>query len=251
LLRAQAALLDVGGDAALARWAAAALWQLPGFELCPIHVVRSRNPGVRTTGLASVHTSTTFDERHVTEVDGLRVTTPVRTIFDLAGVVHPKRTELLLDRAWARGLVSWRTLHRTLDQLGCRGRPGIALLRELADARPIDFRPPESNLEARVNELLIADGQRPLERQVDLGDDGDWIGRTDLLDREHRLVVEIQSDLYHLSLTDRRRDSVRRDRLESVGWRVLEIREFTVWHRRDELLATVREARRARTCAVA
>jgi very-short-patch-repair endonuclease len=251
LLSAQAGLLDVGGGAALARSSAAALWQLPGFELCPIHVVRSRNPGVRASGLAIVHTSTMFDERHVTELDGIRVTTPARTIFDLAGVVHPKRTELLLDRAWARGLLSWRTLHRTLHQLGSRGRPGTAWLRELADARPIDFRPPESNLEARVNDLLVADGQRPLERQVDLGDDDDWIGRTDLLDREHRLVVEIQSDLHHTSPTDQRRDRSRRERLEAAGWRVLEIREFTVWHRRDELLETVRAARRPRTRAVA
>ena len=201
LLWAQAGLLDVGGEAALARWSAAAIWQFPGFELRPVHIVRGRNPGVRSSELAVVHTSTTFDERHIAVVDGIRVTTPARTIFDLAGVVHPKRVERLLDRAWSRGLLTGWVLRRTLDELAVRGRPGIQLLRELADARPEDFRPPESNLEARVNELLVADGQRPLERQVDLGGD-EWIGRVDLYDRDHRLIFEVQSDLHHLSLSD-------------------------------------------------
>jgi very-short-patch-repair endonuclease len=244
LMLAKAALLDVGGDAALARFSAAALWQLPGFELSPVHVVRSRNPGVRTSGLCVVHTSAAFDDRHVTELDGLRVTTPVRTIFDLAATLHPKRTELLLDRAWTRGLLGWETVHRTLDELGASGRAGITLLRELAADRPPDHRPPESNLEARVNELLIEDGQRPLERQVDLGDDIGWIGRVDLLDRECRVIVEVQSDLYHLSLTDQRRDAERKARLEAAGWLVIEISEFVVWHRRRDLLDAVRQARR-------
>jgi very-short-patch-repair endonuclease len=243
LLLAQAALLDIGGDAMVARSSAAALWQLPGFELTPVHVVRSRNPGVRASELCRLHTSGCIDERHVTVLDGLRVTTPIRTLVDLAGVIHPARTELLLDRAWSRGLVSWETLHRTLDELGTRGRAGISVLRALSGSRPADYRPPESNLEARANRLLIEDGQRPLERQVDLGD-GEWIGRVDLFDRDCRLVVEIQSELYHLSVSDQRRDERRRVRLAAAGWRVIEIREFVLWHRRDEFVDAVRAARR-------
>ncbi len=248
---AKAALLDVGGGAALARYSAAALWQFPGFKLMPVHVVCHRNPGVRVSPLCVVHTSAAFDDRHVTELDGLRVTTAVRTIFDLAATLHPKRTARLLDRAWSRGLLSRRTLDRTLDELGASGRSGITLLRELVAERPPDYRPPESNLEARVNELLVEDGQRPLERQVDLGDDHEWIGRVDLLDRECKVIFEVQSDLYHLSLTDQRHDAERKARLERAGWLVVEIDEFVVWHRRRELLDTVRRARRGGFSAVA
>jgi very-short-patch-repair endonuclease len=244
LVRAQAGLLDVGGDAAIARSSAAALWQLPGFELAPVHVLRARNPGVRSRSLCCLHTSTCFEEGSVAVLDGLRVTTPVRTLLDLAGSVHPARIELLLDRAWAKGLLSWASFHRSLEELGSRGRPGVALLRELARSRPADYRPPESNLEARANQLLVEDGQRPLDRQVDLGGDA-WIARVDLVDRECRLVVEVQSDLHHLSLSDQRRDAARRASLELAGWVVIDVREFVLWHRPAEFLDQVRHARRA------
>ncbi len=109
----------------------------------------------------------------------------------------------------------------------------MAKLRQLVDDRPLDYRPPESNLEARVAEVLTSAFEPPLERQVDLGDDDDWLGRVDYLDRELRIVFEIQSDLFHSSVSDRARDRARRERLEAAGWLVVEIPEFDVWHRPD------------------
>lgn len=210
--RAQALLLDVGGTATLARTTATAVWHLPGFELEPLHVVHDRNPFSRPSTLGVVHTTRVFDERHVTCVDGLRVVVPMRCIVDLAGVLHPARVERLIDNVAARGLGSYASLHRIIGELSGRGRSGSTLLRELAAARPPNTRGPESHLEARVNQLLLGAGHRPLEAQVDLGDD-DWIGRVDLIDRALRIVVEVQSELHHATVLDRRRDAERRARL--------------------------------------
>jgi len=241
----QAALLHVGRDSALAGPSAAAFWDLPGFRIEPVLVIRGR-PGTRqANALCRVRTSTAFDDGHVCEVDGLRVTTPIRTIFDLARDLHPLRTARLLDTCHNRGLVSWAGLHRIVDELGTRGRGGTTVMRELAAERSIGFRPPESRLEARVNEVLVRAGERPFTPQVDLGDHS-WIGRVDLVDRHDIIALEVQSDRYHASLTDRRRDAERLARLTAAGWIVVEVDDFMVWHRPHEVVAKVRAARRER-----
>jgi hypothetical protein len=242
MTRATAALLHVGRDAALGGPSAGAFWEAPGFRLEPVEVLRRRGGTTSPNGLCRVRTSTAFDDGHVAEVGGIRVTTPLRTIFDLAAVLHPRRTSRLLDTFHNRGLVTWSALHRMVDDLGGRGRAGTVLMRELAAERPVGFRPPESNLEARVNEILVESGQRPLTPQVDLGDEA-WIGRVDLVDRADRIALEVQSGRFHGSLTDRRRDRERMDRLRAAGWIVIEVDDFEVWHRPRTVIDKVRAAR--------
>lgn len=103
---------------------------------------------VRRGGPAIVHTTTAVDARHVTTVPGIPVVTPIRALFDVAGSLQPAKLERALDNAWSRRLTTSALLRRTLDELGRRGRPGIAVPRELAEARPPDHRAPESNSEA-------------------------------------------------------------------------------------------------------
>jgi hypothetical protein len=107
---------------------------------------------------------------------------------------------------------------------------GCGVLRELLAARPLDFLPPESNTEARVNEILVGAGRAPLERQIDIGDE-DWIGRIDLVDRRCDAVLEVQSELYHGSLLDQERDAEGKRRLEAAGCTFGEVIDFDVWHR--------------------
>ena len=243
LTNAQAALLHVGRDAALGGQSAVTFWDVPGFRIDPIDLLRGRGGTTARNELCRVRTSTAFDDGHVAEIDGIRVTTPIRTVFDLAAVLHPLRVARLLDTCHNRGLVSWPALHQLVDELGRRGRRGTTLMRELAAERPVGFRPPESHLEARVNEVLIRAGQRPFTPQVDLGDQDGWIGRVDLVDRGDRVALEVQSERFHGSLTDRRRDAERIGRLRAAGWIVIEVDDFVVWHRPRELLDRVRDAR--------
>jgi hypothetical protein len=244
MLTASAAVLDVGGDVTVGRVSASSLWGVPGFRLDPVEVLRGRETNVRPSRLAVVHTSRDLRDEHIALVDSLRVTTPLRTIFDLAGTLHPARTERLLDSAVGRGLCTYAGLHRMLDRFGGRGRAGVTLLRALAEDRPPDRRPPESGLEARVNQILLRDGQRPLDRQVDLGDER-WTGRFDLADRDDNFVLEVQSERYHGSLLDRRRDAERRSELEAAGWVVAEAHDHDIWHRPHLVTQTVRDGRRA------
>jgi very-short-patch-repair endonuclease len=242
---AMAAALDVPGGA-VAVYSAAALWQLPGFDLEPVHVLTARSPHRGGQHLGIVHTSVHVSPADVMELRGIPITSPLRTLCDLAGRLHQDRLDLLCERMLAKRLLRVAQLHEHVARLPRRGGArGTAAIRRLALERGDDHRPVESGLEHRFQSILRDAGEQPFERQVDLGDDDGWIGRVDFVDHPCRLIAEVQSELFHSGRVDRARDDVRNSRFRRAGWTLLEIREFDIWHRPDRVVATVRDARRA------
>jgi very-short-patch-repair endonuclease len=239
---ALACVLDLAEGSALSHDSSVATWGVPGFALRPVHVVGVRERGRRSAHLARVHQPRIWLPHHVYEVDGIPVVSPTLALFQIAGLHHPARVERALDNALAMGLTSPRRLHIALAQLQRRGRPGIALMRELLRVRGDDYRPPASGLEARFQRLAANIGVHELERQVDIGDDDGWIGRIDFRHRELPLLVEIDSDRFHTSLLDRASDATRDERLRRAGFVVLRFTEFQVWHRPHEVEEALLEA---------
>jgi very-short-patch-repair endonuclease len=239
-----AAWLECGGRSAISHATAAAHWRFPGFRTKPIQLVRLRDGTFPPVSLGRVHTTRELPDTQVVDVDGMFVTSPARTLFDLAPIVPRGRLERLLDRAWSHRLVNWWIMQRTFRELQRRGRPGIAAMRELLDARPIDFVPTASSLEMRFHQIVRDDGQAPLDRQINLGDQVRWIGRVDFFDRAARVIVEVQSDVHHTSVSDRASDAERRKALVDAGWQFVEVTEHEVWHQPDVVSRRVRTARR-------
>jgi very-short-patch-repair endonuclease len=223
-----AAVLDAGEGAVASHRTAAALWRLPGFNLRDCEVSRLHGGDHIGPTLGRVHHPRSLPEHHCTSVDGIPVTTPARTIFDLAGVLPPQRTERAMDNALARSPALLRALHRMLPELARRGRTGTTVMRELLADRPPGYVPPASGLEARAIHVLGEVGIRA-RRQVDLGGD-DWIGRVDLLVEGTNLVIEIDSVRFHTSLLDREQDARRDAELCAAGYEVLRVTEEDVWH---------------------
>ncbi len=120
------------------------------------------------------------------------------------------------------------------DELARQGRPGSSVMRRLLADRAGAYVPPESNLEARFRAVAKEAGLE-LVRQCDVGGD-DWIGRVDYLDRNRRLVVEVDSDLHHTSLLDEAADAQRDAAMAEAGYTVLRIKEHDLWHRPDEVV---------------
>jgi very-short-patch-repair endonuclease len=241
---AMQAVLHHGPESYVSHVTALGLWGVPGFSPERIHVLSRRAHHRRSTPVGVVHSTTDLFDSQITSLHGVPIVTPIRAIFDIAGRTHPMRVERALDNAWARRLVTYALLHRTLGELADRGRPGIRRLRALAEERPPDYRPPDSNTENRFKEILERAGERPLRRQVNLGTQTDWVGRIDFVDDRRRLSVEIQSELFHGSVLDRRRDEERIFRLRASGQEVLEVWETTVWRNPDQVVREVRDARR-------
>lgn len=241
---AMSAVLREGAGAALGTVSALAWWGLPGFTVEPLHVVRPHGSGLGDHPSVTVHTSRLLPRHHLTEHRGIAVVTPARAIFDAAASLRPQRTEQVLEKAWARNLVSGAVLHAMFDELAQRGRPGIGVMRQLLTDRPPGYRPHESGLELRFSRLLADAGEAPMDRQVDVGG-GCWIGRVDFIDRAARVIVEVQSLEFHGTPAERAADAARIAALEAAGWTVIEVTEQDLWFAPGEMLRRVAAARRA------
>lgn len=239
-MRVMAGVLDAGEGAVASHRTAAALWRLPGFDLGAPEVSRLHGGDNEPIELAELHHPRLLPPAHCTVVEGIPVTTPARTLFDLAGVLPPGRTERALDNALAMSPGLLPVLHRMLPELAQRGRTGIRLMRELLADRPVGYIAPASGLEARVVHLLDEVGIRT-RRQVDVGGD-DWIGRVDLLVVGTRLIVEVDSNRFHTSKLDRDRDAQRDAALRNAGYDLVRVTEEEAWHRPSDVTRKVRLA---------
>jgi very-short-patch-repair endonuclease len=240
--RALAAVLDVGEAAALSHTSAAAWWQLPGFSLEPEHTTRLRGGRVHTSHISTVHQPLALASGQVTILHAVPVTTPARTIFDLAARGHPLRVERALDFALSRRLTNTAELHHLLRVLGRRGRSGITTMRELLADRPAHERQPDSNLERQFRRLARQAGFPELQVQVDVADQTGWIARVDFLDAPLHLIIEIDSVIYHSSFTDRRHDAATTARLIAAGYTVLRFTEVEVFFEFDRVVTALRSA---------
>ena len=241
--RAMAAVLDAS-DAAVALASAVSLLGVPGWRLEPVHVLTGRRPHRGSPHLGIVHSTLRLDPSHLTVVDHIPVTTPARTLLDLSLRMRPHKLEDLCDDLLRRRIMSVTSFHALVSELPESGGPaGWAVLRRLAAARGPEYVPTGSKLERRFEEILEGAGELRFERQVDLGDDEGWIGRVDFADRNLKVVVEVQSETFHSSLSDRRRDAERFRRLRAAGWIVVEVTEDEIFRRPQLVLERVRSAR--------
>ena len=240
--RALAAVLDVGPDSYVSHGSAAALWGVPGMTLEPVDVMVLRGGRETETELATTHRPTHLPDPFATVLDGVPVVRPSLVVLQLAHDMHPDRLRATVDRLWSRRLLSGPSLRRELEPVLGRGRAGTRAVRELLERFPPGYVPPASGIESRFAQIVVDFDLGRFRRQVDLGDDETWCGRVDFVAEEWPLIVEVQSELYHSSLTDREADARRRARLEAAGFQVVEVWDAEVWHRRSVVVDRVRRA---------
>jgi very-short-patch-repair endonuclease len=181
-------------------------------------------------------------DHHLTVHRGVVVVVPSRIPFDIAALGDAFGAERSVDRGWTLGLLNHASSNRMLEELACRGRKGITLMRELLDARGPDYRPNDTGVEDRFQELARPVGFR-FERQRNLCDMGEWLGRVDFLDEQRRIVAEVDSALYHEALIDQRRDAERQAALEAAGYEVHRFTDRQIFYERNATLARLRAIR--------
>jgi very-short-patch-repair endonuclease len=240
--RLMAHVLDLNVHARISHLTAAARYGLPGFAVGPVHVTGDRERGRRPHHRSIIHRPKLLLLHHELVLDGIPMTSPTRTLFDLAAVIHPKAAARAVDTALSMRLTSIPKLQRMLKELARRGRPGIRVMRAILDLRPIGYMPTDSRLELRVEELARRAGITTLERQVEVGNEQERIGRVDFLDRARKIIIEVQSDRHHRSYLDRERDKARIAALRAAGWTVIEILEHDVWYDAEKVIRQLREA---------
>jgi len=162
-----------------------------------------------------VHRTSAPDD--VMFVDGIPVTTPERTLVDLAARLPEKRLRRLVRQAYSRDLVTHRGLLRTVERL--RPRRGIAKLLSILEAGPV---PTRSEFEDLLLDLVLVAGFAPPDVNVPLRVDGHLV-IPDLRWPVQRLCVEADGRMWHDDPVARADDAERQAVLEASGERVLRV----------------------------
>ncbi|QXC61033.1 DUF559 domain-containing protein [Aquihabitans sp. G128] len=236
----QVAVWFGGDDAVASHRSAAQLWGLPGFAGAPPEVTKPRGQSQRRP-YGSFHGSLALPPAHTTTRRGIAVTTPARTIFDLAGVVRPGRVERALDHSLNEELCTVTGLHQVFFALARRGRRGTVVMRQLLDARGVGYVATASELEREGRRVFREAGLPAPAFEVDLGSEA-WIGRVDAVWRAARVVVELDSRKHHTQLLDRDSDRRRDNELMSAGWRVIRVTWDDLRDRPDQVVRWIRKA---------
>jgi very-short-patch-repair endonuclease/predicted transcriptional regulator of viral defense system len=211
-----AALLSSGDGSVVSHRSSALLWRLSANESwrTPVEVtVPGRDPGVKP-GIRAYRVRA-LDRRDVRRVRGVPVTSPARTLLDLAGILPLEVVESAFAEARVRKLVSDKAVAEQLER--GRGRRGAAALRRLLDLErgPALTR---SEAERKLVKLLRAAALPAPEVNA-------WVGRfpVDFLWRGPRVIVEVDGRAYHSSARAFERDRERDAILVSGGYVVIRI----------------------------
>jgi very-short-patch-repair endonuclease len=230
-----AALLACGEHAVLSHQTAARLWKLAPAQDTDIHVTVRGRHGPQPVGVG-VHRTTHLSRGEVRIVERLPITSPLRTLLDLSAVVDLRTLERAVEEAMIQKLTSERQLRGALA--GANGRKGLANLRALLDRQ----REPgllRSKAERRMRELIrLAQLPNPRTNVPMHGVEADFYW-PDL-----GVVIEVQSQKFHLTRAALERDTRKAAKLTAAGltvsyvtWTQMEHEPFAVVARTAQLLA--------------
>ncbi len=207
-----AAMLACGEGAVISHESAAAVWcpdrlEAPSEVTLSIVGRKARRQGIR------VHRVARLDPVEIRVLGGLRVTSPARTVLDLAAVGHSS-LEAVFGEMLARRMLREAELKAALTRAG--KRRGVVLVRALIGANRRGFTRSEAE---RIMRRLCRRGKLPppLSNMRIAGYEADFVWP------EQRLVIEVDSFQFHGHRAaferDRRKDQV----LMTAGYRVLRV----------------------------
>lgn len=205
-----AAVLACGRGGGLSHLAAGALWELGPKPGVPIDVTvvtagRPNRPGIR------VHRARTLP---LTTHHGIPVTTPARTLLDLAATLPRRRLERVIDEAQRLRLCDVAALDATLAAE--RGRPGTRALAAVLAEHRIGSSKTRSELEEYFMKLCRNHDLPPPLINEELPE-----CTPDFLWPDAQVIVEVDGRDGHTTLAAFQEDRARDARLTAAGYRCL------------------------------
>jgi very-short-patch-repair endonuclease len=224
-----AALLACGSDALLSHQSAAELWEIRKAQAGPIEVTLTTGSKRRIRGLV-VHRRTVLKPADRRARHGIPVTSPTRTLADLAARVPMAALESAVNEADRLELIDPDRLRRALDEM--RGEAGTRALIRLLDHQV--FRLTESELERMFLALVRSSGLSIPATGVLLNG-----FRVDFFWPDLGLVVETDGLRYHRTAAQQARDRRRDQAHTAAGLTTLRFTHAQVQFEPDEVAATL------------
>jgi hypothetical protein len=141
-----AAVLAAGDAALLSHVSAAALWRLMKALLGPVHVSVPNRSSWQPKGII-IHRPRSLEPADRARRYGIAVTSPSRTLVDLAAFVSPTQLRRAFQEAEPLELLDRDRLRHLCD--GARGRRGASRVRALLKLSPLPDSETRSRLEQR------------------------------------------------------------------------------------------------------
>ena len=232
--RRMAAVLAAGPGAVLSHASAAALWEIRPTSATRIDVSvrnaggRAKRPGLR------IHRAPTLRDDEITEQRAIAVTSPARTLLDLAATLPHRAIERALDEAEVRDLYGLTSLD-AMARAHAGERGAARLQQALAD----DGEPTLTDSE--LEELMLAlCNQHGIEHPSPRT----WVAglRVDFVFKASRLVIETDSWAYHRTRRAFERDRERDAILARAGWRTLRFTHRQLTREPALVAATIRSS---------
>jgi very-short-patch-repair endonuclease len=223
--RWMAAVLACGPGAVLSHREAAALHDLRRVPSGPVNVTapsRHNLPGIRCHFIRALRSA------EATVVDGIPVTTVARTYLDLAEVLNHARLIDLLEAGERQNKLDIAAMHAVVARNP--GRHGIIALRaamaELTDEPPLIQSPLEQAFREIIRSHHLPEPQFNIYVEDEL---------VDVVWRERRLVVEIDSWGFHRGKRPFEDDRRRGNKLLRAHWRLARFTDAQVMFHPDDV----------------
>jgi Protein of unknown function (DUF559) len=191
---------------------------------------RSRLPGIK------IHRADLPDE-HRCRSDGIPLTTPARTVTDLARTLPFRQGVVIADAALRAGIVTLPGLRRVGSD--CGRWPGIGQARQV-----VDFADPkaESALESIGRVVFAEQGLPPPETQVSIVIGPGVVARVDFLWKRQRTIAETDGMMKYTDASVLRREKLRQEALADLGYEVVRITWQQLHEDPAEVAARLRRA---------
>lgn len=223
--RIASVLAWAGEGAVLSHHTAAEVWGFEGIKAPPVdvHVSRVNVGKSEPRGLMKYHRVRKLPPTDQRKHKGFLLTSPLRTIVDLAAVLADDELERVILSASRKKLLKPSALIAWERAGAHRGIEGLERLRRVLERQAI-LLPTESPLEDQVLQMLVDERLHPNGSQATLYDAKGRIGRMDFALVHFRILIEVDGRSTHDLTAQRALDEERDRRTAAVGFVPIRIR---------------------------
>ena len=204
------------------------LWGLRRMADPDIHILvpHGRSPEMR--GVV-VHRCRRIDPVDVVQrPDGIRFTSPPRTLFDSADMIGSAATTSVLEQLLNEQRLTFGTVSDTVQRLYHPNRPGSTTMLAVIRSRPAWRAALQSDLEVRVLEEMSRQGLPVPVTQFPMCLPGGRDIAIDFAWPTARLAVEVDHPAWHAGAVDSHADKGRDRKLATIGWASTRITDIDV-----------------------